>query len=362
MSDAEKKTCPLCGKEADENEIFCGDCREIAQNSFSEEFLSQEEAKENETQTIPTPTIEENEEPENAPPARKSNKKGIIFFGIGLFLMLLVGGTSYIFLQNKNAAETEIRYWNQCIEKNTPLGYSKYLVQYPDGKFSEEAQNRIKELRENERKEWERLKNSNDIDALFSFLADHPETPYIKDIRHTIDSLSWVKTVSYNTADAYLAYIDNVNIGRFTGDYLTQAQERYDYLSQLKTVEGESLANIKEAVESFFKSLSNNDEKDLNKIMAPTLARFYAAQNQSSKHIIDSIKSDFKKNKIKNISYSPILDSIDVIVDNKGIYFIIVPIKEEKMFTDTKKKKEDLQYILHMEMDDKKLFQTIYKD
>lgn len=364
MSDGQKKTCPLCGKETNEDELFCRDCQEIAQNSYSEELLAHNETTENKEQ--PTPTEWSDKEPEiqeETPPLKhRSNKKGIIFVIVGSLLMLLIGGAgSYIFLQNKNTEETEIRYWNQCIEENTPLGYSKYLVQYPDGKFSEEAQNKIRELRESERKEWEKLRNSNDIDALFSFLTDHPETPYTREIRHAIDSLSWIRTVKDNTADAYLAYIENVDIGRFSGEYQVKAQERYDYLSQLKTVEGEDLNNIKKAVEKFFKSVSDTDEKDLNKIIVPTLAQFYTAHNQSSKMIIDSIKSDHKKNKIKHISYTPIIDSIEVILDNKGIYFITLPMKQEKTFTERKKKKEELNYAIQMEMNNKKLFQTVYK-
>jgi len=357
MSDEDNKKCPLCGKETSEGELFCRDCQEIAQNSYSEELLAHNEIIEKEETFL---TEEPNEDKEAEVPVRKHGISAS--FWVGLLIMLLLAACGgYIYLQQKEAKEAEIKYWNQCVIENTPQMYAEYLTQYPMGQFSKEARNKIIELRDEEKKEWEKMKKSSDIDALFAFITDHPEAPYIDSIRHTIDSLSWLKTIVDDTAPAYLAYIENVNIGRFSGKYLPQAQERYDYLSQLKSVEGEDLENVKKAVADFFKSLSDTDVKNLAKVSSPALIRFYDAQNQSPKVIIDSIKSDFRKNRIKGISYTPIADSIDAILDNKGIYFITLPVKTEKNYIDRKKKKETSEYILSIEMNDKKQFQTVYR-
>jgi hypothetical protein len=370
MSENDTKKCPLCGKNTTGEEIFCRDCQEIAQDSYSEELLIREcnEDIQKREDTVSSPEISE-KEPEadvyNEPPLStdKGNKKGKLFLIIGLVLILLVGGAgTYFYLQDRNAKEAEARYWNQCIEENTPQGYSKYLLQYPDGRFGEEAKSKIVGLRQEEQKEWEKLRETNDADALFSFLTDHPGTPYMREIRHSIDSLSWLKTVSDNTADSYLAYLENVKIGRFVGEYQTKARERYDYLSQLRTVEGEELTRIKEEITVFFKSLSDTNEKDLAKRMLPTLAKFYNKQNQSSKNIIESVKSELKINGIRRISYIlPVADSINAIVDNKGFYFVTLPLKEEKTYTDRKKKKEISEYVLNIEMDNNKRLQTVYK-
>lgn len=366
MSENDNKKCPLCGGNTTDEEAFCRDCQEIAQNSYSEEFLIQENARDvQQEEIISSPEDVEDESgssDEQSPLVNKNNKKGNVFLIVGFILILLVSGVGvYYYLQDKNAKETEDRYWNQCIEENTPQSYSKYLVQYPDGRFSEDARTKIVELRDKERKEWERLRKTKDVDALFSFLTDHPDTPYTREISNAIDSLSWLKTISDNTADSYLAYLENVKIGRFVGEYQTKAQERYDYLSQLKAVEGEQLTQVKKIIDAFFKSLSDRDEKDLAKTMVPTFAKFYDAQNQSSKKIIESIKSEFKKNKIRGISYTPITDSIEAIVDNKGIYFITLPVKEEKTYADRKKKKEISEYLLNLEMDNNKRLRTVYK-
>lgn len=370
MSDNDNNKCPLCGKDTQEDEIFCRDCQEIAHNSYSEELLAYEESSVNpideaEKERIADETAVNNEEPEpeetNYESFSKRNKKSLIFLGIGIFILILVGAAgSYIRIQNKNTEETEIAYWNRCIEDNTPLGYSKYLVQYPEGKFSEEAYRKITKLRDNERKSWEKLRNSSDIDALFAYLTDHPDTPYIREIRKAIDSLGWKKTQKDNTADAYLAYLENVKLERFNGEYQALAQERYNYLSQLKTLEGKELNEVKKIVTGFFKALSVSNSKETQKLSMDTLTKFYTSNQFLSRNIIDSLKASHKKNKIRSALFTPVTDSIEAILDNKGICFITLPVKEEITYTDRKKKKEHLQSVLNIELNNKRI-QTVYK-
>jgi flagellar basal body-associated protein FliL len=369
MSDNNNNLCPLCGKETQDSEPFCRDCQDIARDSFSEELLAHEESSVAPTGEVVEERIAEEaeessaDEPETESAMNKSaesfsrrNKKSLIFLGVGIFLLILTGVVrSYFFFQNRNAEETEIAYWNQCIESNTPLDYSKYLVQYSDGKFSEDAYRKIVELRENERNAWDKLRKANDIDALFAFLVDHPETPYIRDIRYAIDSLSWIKAQQENTAEAYLAYIENVKQGRFSGDYEELAQDKYHYISQLKTLEGEELNEVKKIVKDFFKALSSNNSKEVQKLSMDTLSKFYISEQLLSKDIVDSLKVNQKRDKVRNTLYTPVTDSINAIVDNKGICFITLPVKEDITYTDKKKKKDLLQSTLTIELNRKRL-------
>lgn len=380
MSENDSNKCPLCGKETQGEDIFCRDCQEIAQNSYAEDLLyhenqntapsvSDENANENGTDSVPGKDINQIENNDNIiPPSEeanqdtfyKRNKRILTFFFIGLILFIIVGiSGAYMRIQNRNTEATEIVFWNKCIEDNSPLGYSKYLVQYPEGKFSEEAYRKIVELRDNERKSWEKLRNSNDIDALFAFLTDHPETPYVREIRHVIDSLSWVAAQKQNTADVYLAYLENAKIGRINGEYTAPAQERYDYLSQLKTLEGKELDEVKKIVSGFFKALSSNNSKEIQKLSMDTLNKLYESRNYLSKNISDSLKTAYKAGKIKSVLYTPVTDSIDAILDNKGICFISLPLNKEITYTDRKKKKEHSQSTLNLELNNKKL-QTVY--
>ncbi|NDV95591.1 hypothetical protein D0T84_11810 [Dysgonomonas sp. 521] len=371
MSENDSNKCPLCGKETQGEEIFCRDCQEIAQNSYAEDLLYHDNKDTATSGSDENASGEDTHQIENndgiIPPSEganrdtfyKRNKKILTFFFIGLIIFVIVGMSgAYMRMQNRNTEATEIAFWNKCIEDNSPLGYSKYLVQYPEGKFSEEAYRKIVELRDNERKSWEKLRNSNDIDALFAFLTDHPETPYGREIRHAIDSLSWVAAQKQNTADVYLAYLENAKIGRLNGEYATPAQERYDYLSQLKTLEGKQLDEVKKLVSAFFKALSSNNSKEIQKLSMDTLNKFYESKNYLSKNISDSLKTAYKAGRIKSVLYTPLTDSIDAILDNKGICFITLPLNKEVTYTD-RKKKERSRPTLGIELYNKKL-QAVY--
>ncbi|MBK5719244.1 hypothetical protein JGH11_00010 [Dysgonomonas sp. Marseille-P4677] len=370
MSDIDKK-CPLCGKDRQEGETFCSDCQEIAKNAYPEELLSHIEGNETSlpeiNESITDETIEESSEAEvtekgaNDDHPVKSNKKSIIFLLAGAVLMVLIGGIgSYILLQNKSAEETEIAYWNKCIVENTPLSYAKYLVQYPEGKYSIEAHNKIMELREDERKEWQQLRNSKNINALFSFLTDHPETPYTREIKQAIDSLCWIEALNQNTADAYKAYIDNVKIGRYIGEYLDIAQQKFDYLSQLKIIEGEELKEVKVLISDFFKALTSVNKKEIQKKTAPILNIFNKSHNQENTAIADSIKTNHKKDRIKSVSYSPQLDSLQVIKDNNNIYFISnMHLNIETNYTTGKTKKTVSGSRAEIELNENKLVRAL---
>lgn len=362
--------CPLCGRKMNDDECFCSDCREIAENAYPNELLACAEMEEIKKEAEASPenaeektahTQENNSEFTNPHPP-KSSKKLIIFVLAGALLLVLIGGIgSYFFIQNKNAEETQEAYWNQCISENTPLAYSKYLVQYPEGKYSNEAQNKIMELRENERKGWEKLRKTSNVEALSAFLRDHPDTPYARDIRYAIDSLSWVATAKADTKEAYLAYIENSNLGHYAGEHIDLAQQKYDYLSQLKPMEGEDLEKAGKILTDFFKALSSTDSKDIQKATVPVLDRFFASANQESKQIADSIKSSLKKNKVKKISYEPDIKSMEAIHDNKGICFVTLPINAETDFTDRKKKNQNAKYALSIQLNKDGLIQSVEK-
>jgi len=373
MSDNDNNRCPLCGKETQDNETFCRDCQEIAQNSYHKDLLSgddvspfaiEENVNEDETGIGPEDETINNmddvssssDENNKQDTFYQRNKKSLIFLFVCLGLFCIVGVVgAYLRKQRMDAEATEIAYWNRSIEENSPLGYSKYLVKFPEGRFSEEAHQKIVELRDDERKSWEKLRNSNDIDALFAFLTDHPETPYVREIRHAVDSLSWLAAEKQNTADIYLTYLENVKIGRLNGEYTNIAQERYDYLSQLKTLEGKELDEVKKLMTDFFKAMSSGNSKEIQKLSTDTLKEFYKSKNFLSRYIVDSMKTDYKVEKIRSVSYTPVTDSIDAILDNKGICFITIPVKKEITYTDRKKKKDHTLSILSIELDNKKL-------
>ncbi|NDV79242.1 zinc ribbon domain-containing protein [Dysgonomonas sp. 511] len=360
----DKNKCPLCGKDTEDSEIFCHNCREIAHNAYSDELISHQEdevpAHEN---IIETDSGQDYKEVPlaAATPLVKNRKRPYMFLVLLVITLFAVATTGVYFIDWKKAAldKQEAAYWNKCIEENTPLSYSTYLLQYPAGKFKDEAEDRIRQLRSEEQQAWEAIGTSSDINALFAFLSDHPTTPYERHIRYRIDSLAWVKTAAENTAATYLAYIENVKIGQYSGEYIEPAQQKYDYLSQLKAVEGNDLKEITGILSNFLDALAATDSKDMQKYSDVSFEHFLGASGKNCKEVSDSLKADRKKKKIRKLSYS-FHGTPEVIQDNKGIYFVSLPVVEETTYSDRRKKKENSHRKLRVEMNDKKLVKAVY--
>lgn len=368
--------CPLCGKQRNEGEEFCENCREIADTSYPEELLTKSEDIEDETtnkieeiEGEDTSTFEEEEEKQQVdstlipePQKRKKGKKTIIFFFVGLFILIGVGALgSYFFTEIKNAEETEIGYWEECLAENTPLAYSKYLVQYPEGKYSEQAYSNIIILKEKEREEWNNLRKAKDVTALILFLKEHPNTPYDREIRYSIDSLAWEASLAKNTKEAYAVYIENAQLGHYPGEYINQAQQKFNYLDQLKTIEGEELKEVQKRLSDFFKALSSVNNRDILKLTDTVLVQFYKSSNQRNNIIADSIKASLKRDKIKSITYNLTGDSLKVIKDNQDTYFTSIPVQTTTVYTDRKKQKTNDKYSLRIQLNKDKQIQSVEK-
>lgn len=365
MEGNDDNKCPLCGKETQDGEKFCRDCQEIARN---DEDIFKEENKEQQGETIKetepnSPDKGNITEPQEVMPQKKRSKKLLIFFFIGLFVCTIAGGVgAYITKQAKQSKETEIAFWDSCIEENTTLAYSKYLVRFPDGLFSEEAQNKIRELKAIEDSTWVSLSQSNSIDKLHAYLNDYPASPYRRQIRKRVDSLSWLIYSKENTAAAYKTYLENINLGSYEGKYQVEAQKRYDYLSSLKIVEGDELIKLKKELKQVFKLLSEEKYTELQKNIPDTLAVFYDQKNKKVSQIIDSLKADNKQKKIKSIAYSINTDNIEVIKDMHGRYYTGFAIVKQFTYTSKKKKKDSIKLSIQVELDENMQIQAIYKE
>lgn len=361
--------CPLCGKDTVDDEVFCRDCQEIAQNSYPPHFLDSSRDsvldKENE---IPQEIIDENienekhlgeeiEQKEEIEQQVEGKKKTALIAVIVFTLAILIAVAVFIYVKGKKATDAEATFWTECVETNTPIAYANYLNRYPNGMYVQDAELHIRGLRKLEEEEWVKLKKSNNLDEYASFLIDHPNSPYTLAIKQAMDSLSWANACSDNTADSYKVYLENIQLGTITGEYQSQAQEKYNYLSTLKTLEGKELTDVKNLVSRFYQSLSSMKDKELKKVLEARLSVFYTMENISSDSISIVLKNQMKDNKIKNVSFTPQIDSLTAIVDNKNSIFVSLPVLRQ--ITYTNKKKETIDQHIDMEMNQQHIISKI---
>lgn len=368
--------CPLCGKETVEGEGFCRDCQNNAKARFSEELLMQTSEESDDInkvaekrdfgdnaslgEDVEEPSLEGDvaEDDSMTPASRKPMKKILVFFIIGLIVLVAVGGVgSYFHLKNKQSVEVEEAYWSKCVEENTPFGYSKYLLQYPEGIFSEEAEKRIYDLRKAEEDAWNELKKSSEISDYTSFLINHPETPYKDAALKVLDSLYWMKAKESDTADGYKAYLDNVSLGNLTGDFRDEAQERYDYLSQLKVLGGKDILALKKQLSDVFQLLSKKNYKALRKQCDSVFISFNGTKDVLPDKVFTEYDASLKSEKVKNVVYSLNLDSLEAVQDNAEIKFLKnISITQTKSYQNRKKKAEKKTFRASVQMNKEGLF------
>jgi len=347
------KQCPLCGNLMDGDESVCPECNRSAHDRDSIHFLAEEnigdDPESSDEEVVNSDKSEENKQITSSYSVdkqlqegkKKPKKKLFLFLFTILILCLALGGSIFwLHKEQKEKDDAELRFWYLCIEKNTPQVYSNYLEVYPKGKFVQDAQEKIGELRNAEYNEWEKLKKSSDLNDYYTFLSAYPQTPFKGQIQTIMDSLSWRIASKENTADSYLAYIQNADLNNITGYYKDVARTKYDYLSKIKKLEGEALDSVKQTLTVYFNALSDSQFKKIPDLFrSPDVKSFYGAKNLSPAMIVKSIQNDISKDKIKKQTYEPDFSSIKVLRDGNGICFI--ELKVTKKFTYKTKKKPD---------------------
>ena len=370
MSDS--KQCPFCGKPVREDENVCEECKDHMDHQYTTDFLDDDQinspsrdlpaGNKNVEAILPIEArIAENNESETSseePKRRSKMSKGILFLILGSAVLVVIGVVGALDIaRSRNSEATQEAFWMKCVEENTPLSYSKYLVRYPEGNFAEEAEKRIRASREEEIQAWEKLRKSSDINAFYAYLSENPKTPHLDQIHLIMDSLSWNTTLKDNTADAYKAYIENTNLGNITGAHINEAKEKYDYLSQIVVLSGASLESLLLDLGDFFKKMSENKPKDLLKEF--TSKAFYYTAEMSSTEIVASISKKYTEDKIKKITYTLKPESVLAKKDNKGVVFVDLSIEKEIVYTVKKKKNDKLAQNLLLEINSDKLIQSV---
>lgn len=370
MSDS--KQCLFCGKTLKEEENICEECKDHMDHQYTSDFWVDDRVETSPGDQVdseeeePLESIEHEfvvpiaaEQPSVVRPKQRTKiSKGIIFLIVGSVILVVIGIIGALNIAESRKSEaTQEAYWMKCVEENTPLSYSKYLVRYPDGNFAEEAEKRIRESREAEIEAWKKLRKSSDINAFYAYLSENPKTPHLEQIRLIMDSLSWATTSKDNTADAYKAYMENVNLGNVAGMYMAEAQERYDYLSQLVVLDGASLESLKVDIVDFLRKLSDNKPKDLLRVFASKT--FYYTNDMSSTRIVSLIADEYTSKKIKKVVYTIDPKSLTATRDNRGVIFAQFSVEKEFDYNIKKKKKNVVKQNLSLEINSDKLIHSI---
>lgn len=359
MSDI--RSCPLCGKKHNGEGDLCEDCQNHVDNQYAVDLFDRDESglsplSTNSSETdITQDKLEEeisNAVAEETPKEKKGLSKGVIFVLIGCLLLVVVGAVGSLkVIQNQKSVENEDTYWNSCVEENTPLAYSKYLLAFENGRYVDEASSRIQEFRNREKEAWEELQKSSDINDFYAYLSENPKTTNINRIRFLMDSLSWLQTIQDNTAESYAAYLENVKLGNVSGEHVDIAQDKYNYLSQIKPIDGQSLDSLKLYLVSVVKVLSENEPKALLKMFAPTVVYAHPDSSLTSTELVALLDKERTDKDVKEIAYTLKKQSVIAKQDSKGVIFADVVLDKQTTYQTKIKVGKKMEYKTEQQTD-----------
>jgi sulfatase modifying factor 1 len=137
-------------------------------------------------------------------------------------------GGQYIFRLRADEEE----YWLVAVKKGTTVAFQQYLDQYPEGKYTKEAQNKLLELQEEAA--WKKASDTHTINAFIKYRRDYPSGLYrdeaLAAIRILEENEGWNLAKRRNSIFEYEQYLEKYPSGK----YKKEAVEKLDALLQKK--------------------------------------------------------------------------------------------------------------------------------
>ena len=120
--------------------------------------------------------------------------------------------------------EKEDALWEEVIKQDTIYAYSKYLADYPNGKYVPSANKRISEIKEKrkilveataiDKKAWKEADSIGTIECYTKYLQEFPLGAYVLKAKDKIEEIRWKVAENTDTIDAYNDYLKYYRCGR----------------------------------------------------------------------------------------------------------------------------------------------------
>ncbi|MGV8964154.1 MAG: tetratricopeptide repeat protein [Candidatus Saccharimonadaceae bacterium] len=383
--------CPLCGKNKADKSLFCTNCTVKLNSEYevnvpikgdSETVLSandeiiehqDEDVTPNDEKPIPPhdnikqeSKRQDSKRSENVVVdnrtddqksyyeiARDKPRKNTHFTLVSLFIVVLVLGAAYFiykeFVIDRNLERSN---WEVAQRENSINSYLDYMDEYPQGVYVMEAQQNMLSLKGNESEAWQNLNSSENTVEFTDFLQRYPDSPYERKARNRLDSLMWQSSMKDNSVQAFTDYLNLSASGEITGQYIGEAQKRFNMLNQTTPIDEVELANIKETVNGFFAGLSNVSHTELNIYLAPVISRFHNVANIPNEKMIGELLLLAAKSDAKSIKFDPEITKLKY--EKIGSYTYTVNVPLQKYFVGNNGTTNQIKgYIVHLKLDPK---------
>ncbi len=280
--------------------------------------------------------------------ARSSHRKTghrMVRFAVMLLLLFIA-----LFLYNElvRKGNLERSGWETATKTNSVAGYLHYIEKHPDGKHFDDAQSALMRLKSDEATRWEELRLSDRVTELRDFLMQYPQSNYVPLVKRRLDSLSWMGALHSNTAAAYSDYMVMAESGDFNGDYLAEAESRYQLLFQSYPVDPFALDSIRIVVNGFCSALSASDHEGLASLLAPRVGRFFFRGSMLRERLLGEIIVEAARSDKPVVTCIPDLNAVQYEKTMEENYRVNLPIVKSQNHEGVNAQQPG--YILHLEL------------
>lgn len=280
---------------------------------------------------------------------KKTNKVRFSIITIFLLVLAIVAGL-YIYNKEVKSGNLERSNWEVAQRENTVDSYLTYMEEHPQGSYVDEAYARMLSLKNEETEMWQNLMTSENTIEFADFIERYPQSPYGRKVKSRYDSLMWQSAIKENSKESYLDYIDRSSRQEISGDYIGNAEKRFEMLNQTTPIEEVDLMLIRESVNGFFVGLSNLSHAALSEYLAPMVVRFNNLVNMPSEQMIGQLLLLAAKADAKSLRYEPEITKLQYEQVGSGAYQVNVPL--QKIFEDGNGSTNQIKgYIIHLKMD-----------
>ena len=132
------------------------------------------------------------------------------------------------YIEGQDLLEKEKALWKDVSANDTIYSYSKYLFEFPDGKYVQKANKRISEIEEErkrlaeaaeaEKKAWKEANSIGTIESYTKYLQYFKFGSHALDAKDKIEEISWELARNADTIESYNDYLKYYKYGRFASD------------------------------------------------------------------------------------------------------------------------------------------------
>lgn len=368
------KNCPLCGAPREEGKLFCKSCAQKIEHEYEVQLpqsatknkkqlavkdkaldRAQEKQAQEQTPGSKQDTGQVNSEKANSKRSKSKRKWYLSGVAIVAGLVLVFGFVLYgMWVRQNNLDKLK---WDAAVKQQTVQGYIDYMVAFPKGKYYDAAEGGVRIIKDIEEGGWHELQLSDNSAALRDYLNSYEKSAYRPLVQRRLDSLEWSSALSDNSLESYRRYMHMVTRGDFTGEFVSDAEERAEMLTQVQRVDATILEQLKESADGFFTALSVPDADKLEQYLAEEVFRFFGPGGKREK-IVGELLISGSKQQSPTIDFIPDLSGL--VYEKTHIEHYLVNLPVQKRTVNTEGVEETLTgYIVCMELNQQLQILTI---